>query len=65
MNYYGNWSTNGNTFNCMPLLSNNKKELRKELRAIASGNLTGPTDIGRWSISDKEGNDIMHGTVRW
>lgn len=66
MTYYGNWSTNnGNTFNGKPYLSSNKKQLRKELREIASGNLTGYSDQGHWSISDKEGNDIMHGSVRW
>jgi len=66
MNYYGNWSTNnGNTFNGKALLSSNKKQLRKELREIASGNLTGYSDYGNWSITDKDNNDIMHGTIRW
>jgi hypothetical protein len=66
MVYFGNWNTNnGNTFNGRPYKSSNKRELRKELREICNGNLTGPTDIGRWSISDIDGNVIMSGVCRW
>jgi len=64
--YYGNWSTNnGNTFNGRAYIDTNKRRLRKDLRKIASGNLTGPNDVGHWSITDRYDNDILHGTVRW
>jgi hypothetical protein len=64
--YYGNWSTNnGNTFNGAPYISKNKKQLRKELRDVASGNLTDPTDRGRWPIIDDNHNLIMEGHVNW
>ena len=64
--YYGNWSTNnGNTFNGHSWESNNFRELRKSLRAAASGNLTGYNDHGHWSITDKDGDLIAEGSVAW
>jgi hypothetical protein len=66
MNYYGNWSTNnGNTFNGSSIESTNKKELKKTLIEIANGNLTGPMDHGKWSITDEDGYSIMEGNVKW
>jgi len=64
--YYGSWSTNnGNTFNGRAWESNNLRSLRKKLRGACNGNLTGYNDIGRWSISDSDGNMVANGTCRW
>ena len=64
--YYGNWSTNnGNTSNAQAWESDNKSELAKDLREACEGNLTGPHDIGRWSIVDKKGDLVKSGVCRW
>lgn len=66
MKYYGYWSTNnGNTYNGHVWESTNYKTLRKELREACNGNLTGPRDIGRWSICDADGNMLYSGMCHW
>lgn len=61
--YYANYCANGNTYNGTPYVYSNKKQVIKDIRAIAKAETFAGSKA--WvSVTDETGAEVYHSIIR-